>query len=153
MEKSFVMIKPDGVQRELIGEIIGRFEKKGVKIIGLKLMILSKEKAEKHYECHKGKNFFDDLIKFIISGPVVAMVFEGENVIEIVRKMAGATDPANANPGTIRGDFVLDMGQNVIHTSDSLENAKREIEIFFNEEELIEYTMDLKKWVYSPPKY
>ena len=153
MERSFVMVKPDGVQRELVGEIIGRFEKKGVKIVGLKLMMLSKEKAEKHYECHNGKSFFDDLIKFITSGPVTAMVFEGENVINIVRKMVGATDPANANPGTIRGDFVLDMGQNVIHASDTLENAKREIAIFFNEEELIEYTMDLKKWVYSPPKY
>jgi nucleoside-diphosphate kinase len=153
MERSFVMIKPDGVQRELVGEIIGRFEKKGVKIVGLKLMVLTKERAENHYECHKGKIFFNDLIKFITSGPVTAMVFEGENVIEIVRKMVGATDPANANPGTIRGDFVLDMGQNVIHASDSLENAKREINIFFSKEELIEYTMDLKKWVYSPPKY
>ncbi len=153
MEKSFVMIKPDGVQRELIGEIIGRFEKKGVKIIGLKLMILTKENAERHYDCHKDKKFFEDLIRFITSGPVIAMVFEGENVINIVRKMVGATDPTNAHPGTIRGDFVLDMGQNVIHASDSLENAKREIKIFFEETELVEYTMDSRKWVYSPPRY
>lgn len=151
MEKSFVMIKPDGVQRELIGEIIGRFEKKGAKIIGLKLMRIKKELAEKHYEVHKGKPFFEELIKFITSGPVVAMVFEGENMVEIVRKMIGATNPANALPGTVRGDFVLDTGQNIIHASDSLENAVREIAIFFKEDELVSYNLNMLKWVYSIP--
>lgn len=153
MEKSFVMVKPDGVQRELVGEIIRRFEKKGVKIIGLKLMKINEELAKQHYAVHNGKIFFNDLIKFIISGPVVAMVFEGENVINIVRKMIGATDPTNAMPGTIRGDFVLDTGQNVIHASDSIENAKREIGLFFKEEELIDYSLNSNRWVYSPPKY
>ncbi len=149
MEKSFVMIKPDGVQRELVGEIIGRFEKKGAKIIGLKLMRISRELAEQHYEMHKGKPFFEELIKFITSGPVVAMVFEGENIINIVRKMVGATDPSNAQPGTIRGDFVLDTGQNIVHASDSIENAAREISIFFKDEELVKYNLNMLKWVYS----
>lgn len=153
MEKSFVMIKPDGVQRELIGEIIGRFEKKGAKIIGLKLMRIKRELAEKHYEVHQGKPFFEELIKFITSGPVVAMVFEGENMVDIVRKMIGATNPANALPGTVRGDFVLDTGQNIIHASDSLENAAREISLFFKEDELVSYNLNMLKWVYSIPLY
>ena len=137
MEKTFVMIKPGGVQREYVGEIISRFEKKGVKIVGLKLMRMSRELAEKHYTEHKGKEFFNDLIDTITAGPVVAMVMEGQNIVEIVRKMAGATKPIDALPGTIRGDYVLDVSQNVIHTSDSLESAAREIRIFFNENELL----------------
>lgn len=152
MEKSFVMVKPDGVQRELVGEIIGRFEKKGVKIVGLKLMVINEKLAMKHYEVHKGKSFFEDLIKFIISGPVVAMVMEGEGVIDIIRKMVGATKPGDADPGTIRGDFVLDAGQNIIHASDSKENAEREIKLFFSEEEIIEYSLAVRPWIYSLPK-
>ena len=108
MEKTFVMIKPGGVQREYVGEIISRFEKKGVKIVGLKLMRMSRELAEKHYTEHKGKEFFNDLIDTITAGPVVAMVMEGQNIVEIVRKMAGATKPIDALPGTIRGDYVLE---------------------------------------------
>lgn len=151
MEKTFVMIKPGGVQREYVGEIISRFEKKGVKIVGLKLMRMSRELAEKHYTEHKGKEFFNDLIDTITAGPVVAMVMEGQNIVEIVRKMAGATKPIDALPGTIRGDYVLDIGQNVIHTSDSLESAAREIRIFFNENELLSYSLATEEWVYTLP--
>ena len=151
MEKTFVMIKPGGVQREYVGEIISRFEKKGVKIVGLKLMRMSRELAEKHYIEHKGKEFFNDLIDTITAGPVVAMVMEGQNIVEIVRKMAGATKPIDALPGTIRGDYVLDVGQNVIHTSDSLESAAREIRIFYNENELLSYSLATEEWVYTLP--
>lgn len=151
MEKTFVMIKPGGVQRKYVGEIISRFEKKGVKIVGLKLMRMSRELAEKHYIEHKGKEFFNDLIDTITAGPVVAMVMEGQNIVEIVRKMAGATKPIDALPGTIRGDYVLDVGQNVIHTSDSLESAAREIRIFFNENELLSYSLATEEWVYTLP--
>lgn len=151
MEKTFVMIKPGGVQRKYVGEIISRFEKKGVKIVGLKLMRMSRELAEKHYTEHKGKEFFNDLIDTITAGPVVAMVMEGQNIVEIVRKMAGATKPIDALPGTIRGDYVLDVGQNVIHTSDSLESAAREIRIFFNENELLSYSLATEEWVYTLP--
>lgn len=151
MERTFVMIKPGGVQREYVGEIISRFEKKGVKIVGLKLMRMTKELAEKHYEEHKGKGFFEGLIDTITAGPVVAMVMEGQNIIEIVRKMAGETKPIDALPGTIRGDYVLDVGQNVIHTSDSLFNAEREIKIFFNENELLKYNLATEEWIYTLP--
>ncbi len=153
MERSFVMIKPDGVQRELVGEIITRFEKKGVKIVGAKLMVLSKELAERHYEEHQGKIFFEGLIKFITSGPVIAMVMEGEGVIGVIRKIVGATKPGDAVPGTIRGDYVLDAGQNIIHASDCLENAKREISLFFKDEEIIDYHLAVKDWIYSAPRY
>lgn len=152
VERSFVMIKPDGVQRELVGEIIGRFEKKGVKIVGLKLMVIPKALAEKHYEMHKERDFFEGLIKFITSGPVVAMVMEGENVINITRKMLGATKPGDAEPGTIRGDYVLDAGQNIMHASDSKENAEREIALFFSPEEILDYKLTIRHWIYSPPR-
>lgn len=151
MERTFVMIKPGAVQREYVGEIISRFEKKGVKIVGLKLMRMSRELAEKHYEEHKGKVFFDGLIDTITAGPIIAMVMEGQNIVEIVRKMAGATKPIDALPGTIRGDYVLDVGQNVIHTSDSLLNAEREIKIFFNDNELLKYNLATEEWIYTLP--
>ena len=114
-------------------------------------MRMSRELAEKHYTEHKGKEFFNDLIDTITAGPVVAMVMEGQNIVEIVRKMAGATKPIDALPGTIRGDYVLDVGQNVIHTSDSLESAAREIRIFFNENELLSYSLATEEWVYTLP--
>lgn len=151
MEKTFVMIKPGGVQRELIGEIISRFEKKGIKIVGLKLMRMSREMAEKHYAEHIGKDFFDNLLVTITAGPIVAMVMEGQNVIEIVRKMAGATRPHEALPGTIRGDYVLDTGKNVIHTSDSPESAQREIKLFFDEKEILDYNLATEEWIYTLP--
>jgi nucleoside-diphosphate kinase len=137
MNRTFAMVKPDGVQKGLVGEIISRFEKKGLKMVALKIMNITPELAEKHYSEHKGKPFFADLVNFITSGPVVAMVLEGENVIPIVRTMMGATDPQDAAPGTIRGDLALTIDENIIHGSDSLESAKREIGLFFKEEEMI----------------
>lgn len=137
MNRTFAMVKSDGVQKGLVGEIISRFEKKGLKMVALKIMNITPELAEKHYSEHKGKPFFADLVNFITSGPVVAMVLEGENVIPIVRTMMGATDPQDAAPGTIRGDLALTIDENIIHGSDSLESAKREIGLFFKEEEMI----------------
>ena len=148
MEKTFSMIKPDGIQRGLVGEILQRFEKKGIKIAAMKFMMISPELAEKHYEAHKGKGFYDDLIRFITSSPVLAMVFEGEDVINIVRKLAGATSPESALPGTVRGDYSLDVEYNLIHASDSKESAEREISLFFKEKEIIDYDLITAKWVY-----
>ena len=148
MEKTFSMIKPDGIQRGLIGEILQRFEKKGIKIAAMKFMMIDKELAAKHYEAHKGKGFYDDLIRFITSSPVLAMVFEGEDVINIVRKLAGATSPESALPGTVRGDYSLDVEYNLIHASDSKESAEREISLFFKEKEIIDYDLITAKWVY-----
>jgi len=128
------MIKPDGVQRKLIGEVIKRIEKRGLDIEKLKLMLLEKEMAERHYVQHKGRPFFDGLIDYVTSGPVVAMVVSGENAIAVVRKMMGATDPAQAEPGTVRGDFALDISENIVHSSDSNESAEKEISLFFGEE-------------------
>ncbi|MFP3164340.1 MAG: nucleoside-diphosphate kinase [Acidianus sp.] len=132
----FVMIKPDGVKRRLIGEIISRFEKRGLNIIAMKMVRISRETAEKLYEEHKGKSFFEDLISYITSGPVVCMVIEGDEAVSVIRKMIGATDPKEALPGTIRGDFALSKAENVIHASDSPEKAKKEISLFFEETEL-----------------
>jgi nucleoside-diphosphate kinase len=137
LNRTFAMVKPDGVQKGLVGEIISRFEKKGLKIVALKIMKITPELAEKHYSEHKGKPFFADLVSFITSGPVAAMVLEGENVIPTVRTMMGATNPQDAAPGTIRGDFALIIDENIIHGSDSPESAMREIGIFFKEEEIV----------------
>ncbi len=136
MERTFVAIKPDGVQRGLVAEIIRRFETKGFKLVGLKMMAVDRATAEQHYGEHKGKGFFNGLVDFITSGPVVAMVWEGNNVVASVRKMMGATNPANAEVGTIRGDFCVDIGRNIVHGSDSVESATREIGIFFKAEEI-----------------
>ncbi|RWR14978.1 nucleoside-diphosphate kinase [Siminovitchia fortis] len=148
MEKTFLMVKPDGVQRELIGEIVSRFEKKGFQLIGAKLMNISNELAEEHYGEHKERPFFGELVEFITSGPVFAMVWQGENVIATARQMMGATNPAEAAPGTIRGDFGVTVGKNIIHGSDSPESAKREIGLFFNDSELIEYSKLANNWIY-----
>ncbi|NLX90793.1 MAG: nucleoside-diphosphate kinase [Firmicutes bacterium] len=149
MEQTFSMIKPDAVQRNLIGEIIGRFEKKGLKLVALKLMRISKELAERHYAEHRGKPFFDDLVSFITSGPVVAMIWEGLNAIQVVRSMMGKTDPQEALPGTIRGDFGLFTGNNIVHGSDSPESAAREISLFFSQDEIVSYEKELDKWIYG----
>lgn len=149
MEKTFVMIKPDGVQRNLVGEVISRFEKKGLKVVALKMMQISKELAHKHYGEHKGKPFFEGLVGYITSGPVVAMVLEGKGVVETVRAMMGATEPLKAAPGTIRGAYGIDIGRNVIHGSDSQESAEREITLFFNDEEIMDYRRDIDTWVYE----
>jgi nucleoside-diphosphate kinase len=136
MEQSFIALKPDAVQRGLIGPVIQRFEQRGFKLVGLKLMQVSRDLAEKHYEAHSSKPFFKGLVDFLVSAPIVAMVWEGNGIIDTARKMMGATNPLNAEPGTIRGDFSVDIGRNVIHGSDSPENAKREINLFFKPEEL-----------------
>src|SRR5690625_163105 len=134
IERTFAMVKPDGVQRALVGEIISRIERKGLRIVALKQMTISRELAETHYGEHKGKPFFEGLVSFITSGPVVAMIVEGENAIAEWRKMMGATNPADAALGTIRGDFASTIDENVAHGSDAPETAKREIGIFFGEE-------------------
>lgn len=149
-ERTFVAVKPDGVERNLTGEIIHRFEKRGLKVVGLKLMMVTPQLAETHYGEHKGKPFYDGLIKHITSGPIVAMVIEGKNAIAAVSQTVGATNPVNAQPGTIRADFCSDMGRNVVHRSDSPESAKREIGIFFKPEELISnWNKAIDRWVFE----
>ncbi|KAB7708909.1 nucleoside-diphosphate kinase [Bacillus aerolatus] len=148
MEKTYLMVKPDGVQRGLIGEITARFEKKGFQLVGAKLMSVSKETAEQHYAEHKERPFFGELVDFITSSPVFAMVWEGENVIATARQMMGATNPKDAAPGTIRGDYGITVGKNIIHGSDSPESAEREIAIFFKEEELTTYNKEVNEWIY-----
>ena len=137
MEQTYIMIKPDGVRRGLVGEILARFERKGFRIAALKLMRISQELAERHYAEHREKPFFPGLVRFITSGPVVAMVLEGPGVVAEVRKMMGATHPKDALPGTIRGDFATTIDENVIHGSATLEDAQREIALFFRPEELL----------------
>ncbi len=146
MEREFVMLKPDAVQRGLIGTLINRLERTGLKIIGMKFLKVTKEMAEKHYEVHKARPFYAKLVEYITSAPTVAMVIEGPNAVAITRKIVGATHPADAAPGTIRGDFGIDIGRNLIHASDSVENAKMEIGIYFKEEELIDWTPTLAPW-------
>lgn len=134
---TFVMIKPDGVRRRLVGEIITRIERKGLNIVAMKMVKIDRKTAENLYEEHKGKSFFEDLISYVTSGPVVCMVIEGDEAVTVMRKMIGATDPKEALPGTIRGDYALSKAENVIHASDSPDKAKREISIFFNETEIL----------------
>ncbi|MBX9995786.1 MULTISPECIES: nucleoside-diphosphate kinase [Priestia] len=148
IQKTFLMVKPDGVQRSIIGEVISRFEKKGFQLVGAKLMHISQELAETHYGEHKEKAFFGELVKFITSGPVFAMVWEGENVISVSRQMVGKTNPQEALPGTIRGDYGLIVDKNIIHGSDSPESAEREISLFFESEELTFYKKDADAWIY-----
>ena len=148
MERTFLMVKPDGVQRNLIGAIVERFEQKGFQLVGAKLMQISQPLAEKHYQEHTGKPFFLDLVDFITSGPVFAMVWEGEEVITKARLMMGKTDPLEASPGTIRGDYGVVKNKNIIHGSDSQESAVREISLFFKEEELLEYKKAVQSWLY-----
>lgn len=148
MEKTFLMVKPDGVQRNLIGDIVARFEQKGFKLVGAKLMTISTDLAETHYGEHKERPFFGELVDFITSGPVFAMVWEGENVVASARTMMGKTNPSEALPGTIRGDYGINVGKNIIHGSDSLESASREIELFFDEKELNSYDKQTEAWIY-----
>ncbi|NCO65069.1 MAG: nucleoside-diphosphate kinase [Candidatus Aquicultor secundus] len=138
MERTFTMVKPDGVRKSLAGEIIKRYESAGLKLIALKLVRLSQEKAEELYSIHKGKPFYNELVDFIISGPVVPMVLEGENAVNRVRDIMGATNPKEAAPGTIRGDFAEEISENIVHGADSVESANREIPVFFSEIELVD---------------
>tara|TARA_Y100000589_G_scaffold275517_1_gene269653 strand:+ start:77 stop:532 length:456 start_codon:yes stop_codon:yes gene_type:complete len=146
LERTFVAIKPDGVQRGLISEILGRFEKKGFKLVGLKQLIPSKELAQKHYGVHKERPFFSDLVDFISSGPVIAMVWEGDGVILSARKLIGSTKPLEAEPGTIRGDLAINIGRNIIHGSDGQDTASFEIELWFDENEINEWETSDSNW-------
>ena len=146
-QRTFVMIKPDGVQRGLIGEIISRFEKKRIKIVGMKFMRVSRELAEKHYGVHRGKPFFEPTVKYITSSPVVAVVLEGENVIEMVRRMMGKTNPIEAEIGSIRGEYGQSIGRNIIHGSDSVETAEFEINLWFKSEEIVDYHKIDEDWL------
>ncbi|MGB3296909.1 MAG: nucleoside-diphosphate kinase [Phormidesmis sp.] len=149
MEKSFIMIKPDGVQRGLVGSIIGKFEAKGFTLVGLKQMSVSRELAESHYAVHKERPFFKGLVDYIISAPVVAMVWEGDGAIASARKLIGATNPLEAEPGTIRGDYGITIGRNLIHGSDAPETAQAEIKLWFDEGELCSWEPTLKPWLYE----
>lgn len=146
-ERTFVLLKPDAVHRGLVGAVVHRFERRGLKMVGLKMMRVSRSLAESYYAEHKGKSFFEGLMKYISSGPIVAMVLEGDNAIAIVRRMMGKTNSAEAEPGTIRGDFALTIGRNIIHGSDSVESAKREIGFFFKADELHEYVRIDEAWL------
>ncbi|AKO93967.1 nucleoside-diphosphate kinase [Priestia filamentosa] len=149
MEKTFIMVKPDGVQRNIVGDVVTRFEKKGFQLVGAKLMHVSEDLAKEHYKEHKEKPFFGELVDFITSSPVFAMVWEGENAVTVARKMLGKTNPAEAEVGTIRGDYGLQVAKNVVHGSDSNESATREISLFFEESELVNYTKLINDWVYE----
>ncbi|NBO30759.1 MAG: nucleoside-diphosphate kinase [Cyanobacteria bacterium WB6_1B_304] len=149
MERTFIAIKPDGVQRKLVGEVIRRFEAKGFTLIGLKLVKVSQTLAENHYAIHRDRPFFNSLITFITSSPVVAMVWEGEGVVAAARKIIGATNPLNAELGTIRGDFGVSVGRNLIHGSDAIPTAQQEISLWFQEEELVNWQPSLTSWLYE----
>ncbi|MCK5040066.1 MAG: nucleoside-diphosphate kinase [Candidatus Aenigmarchaeota archaeon] len=148
-EKTLVILKPDAVQRGFISKILGRFEEKGIKIVALKMLFVEKDRAHKHYADHKEKPFFSGLVDFITSGPVCVIALEGEDVIEVTRNMVGATDPKKAQPGTIRHDFGMHIGRNLIHASDSPESAKKELDIFFKKEEIVEWEHNQYTWVYE----
>ena len=149
MERTFVMVKPDGVQRGIIGQVMECFESKGLKLVAAKFMRIDEELASKHYGEHIGKPFYEPLVKFITSGPVLAMVWEGKNSISTVREIVGKTNPADAGPGTIRGDYGMTTGRNIIHASDSPASAEREINLFFQENEVLDYTRIDEVWVYE----
>lgn len=147
MERTLVLVKPDGMQRGLAGEIISRLERRGLKLVGLKLLRMDRALAERHYEAHIGKSFFEPLVRYITSAPIVAAVFEGTNAVEAVRNSMGKTNPVEAAPGTIRGDLALEIGRNLVHGSDSPESAAREIALFFREEELVAWERDTDPWI------
>ena len=147
METTLVLLKPDAVQRGLVGEIVNRLEKTGLKITGMKLMQVSQELANQHYGEHVGKPFFEGLVSFITSGPIVALAVQGNGGVGIVRKTMGATNPAESPPGTVRGDFGIDIGRNLVHGSDSAESAAREVALFFDETDLVDYSRATDPWI------
>lgn len=149
LERTFLMVKPDGVSRGLIGEVISRVEAKGLKAVAMKMMKVDEELAKRHYAEHEGKPFFSGLISFITSGPVVTMVVEGKEAVRVLRTLIGETDPKEAEHGTIRGDFGIDVGRNIVHGSDSLESAEREVSLFFKPEEITEYKRTDEDWIYE----
>jgi nucleoside-diphosphate kinase len=147
MERTLILVKPDGVQRGLIGEIIGRFERRGLKLVGMKFLQMSDELAGQHYGVHQERPFYKDLVSYITSGPVVAMVWEGNNAIAAARATMGATKPVEAAPGTIRGDFGMEIGRNLVHGSDSVENGVLEASYFFREDELVSWKRANDSWI------
>jgi nucleoside-diphosphate kinase len=149
MEKSLIILKPDAVQRGLIGPILTRLEQRGLKFSGLKLMQISQELANKHYSVHQGKPFYNSLVEYITASPVVVLAVQGNDVIKIVRSTVGATKPAEASPGTIRGDFGLEIGRNLIHASDSPENGETEVNLFFQPSELLNWERNTDAWIYE----
>ncbi|MFP3909372.1 MAG: nucleoside-diphosphate kinase [Archaeoglobaceae archaeon] len=149
MERTFVMVKPDGVHRGLVGEVVKRLESKGLKIAGMKMLQVNNELAKDHYAEHSDKPFYNDLVNYITSSPVVAMVFEGRKAVSVVRTLVGATNPVEASPGTMRGDYGLEIGRNVVHASDSTQSAEREIDLFFGKDEVFGYTRMDESWIYE----
>ena len=148
-ERTFCLVKPDGVQRGLVGEVVRRFETRGLQLVALKMVHISRQLAEEYYAEHRGKPFFAGLVDYVTSGPAVAMLWDGDNAVAVVRKMMGATDPAKAEPGTIRADFGLNIGRNVIHGSDSIASAQREAGLFFRPEEIHSYERAHDKWIHG----
>lgn len=147
MERSLVLIKPDAIQRGLAGTIIARFERRGLKLVAIKMLHLDPALAKRHYAIHADKSFFESLVNYISSAPVIALVFEGKRAVEVIRKTIGATDPAKAEAGTIRGDFGLDIARNLVHGSDSVDTAEDEIKLFFSEAEIFNYHKEMDNWV------
>ncbi|MCL4802827.1 MAG: nucleoside-diphosphate kinase [Anaerolineae bacterium] len=147
MEQTLVLVKPDGVQRGLVGEIVTRLERRGLKLLGMKFMQVSRELASTHYEAHVGKPFYEGLVSYITSSPIVAMVWEGKDAIQIVRTTMGATNAATAAPGTIRGDFAVEIGRNLVHGSDGVESAAREVSLFFKADELVNWSRETDRWI------
>lgn len=148
-ERTFLMVKPDGVQRGLVGNVINRMEKKGFKLLAMKMMHIKRDLASRHYGEHKGKPFYEGLIDFITSAPVVAMIWEGDDVVQMVRTLIGATDPRKADPGSIRGELAVFTGKNIVHGSDSIESAKREIDLFFEDDDLCSYSLPTESCLYD----
>lgn len=149
MERSLVLVKPDGVQRALIGEVISRLERRGLRLVGAKFMQVSRELAETHYAIHKGKPFYDGLIEYIISAPVMAMVWEGPNAVAAIRQTMGSTRPTEAAPGSLRHDFALEVGRNLTHASDTVENGEKEAALWFKKEELVDWKREVDRWVFE----
>ena len=150
MERTLVLLKPDTVQRGLVGAVISRLEDRGLKIVAMKMIQMDEETAARHYHEHLGKPFYEGLVRFIISSPIIAMVVEGKDAVRITRNTMGATNPLDAAPGTIRGDLAIDLGRNLIHGSDSPESARREIALFFSPEEIVDYHRDVEPWITEP---
>lgn len=151
MERTLILVKPDGMQRGLAGEIISRLERRGLRIVAMRMFQMEEAVARRHYGEHEGKGFFQGLISYITSGPIIAAVIEGTDAVDAVRKTMGATNPAKSEPGTIRGDLGLEMGRNLIHGSDSLDSAKKEIALFFGEDQIHSYQRDVDRWIFEEP--
>jgi nucleoside-diphosphate kinase len=149
MERSLVLVKPDGVQRALIGEVISRLERRGLRLVAARFMQVSQQLAETHYAIHKGKPFYDGLIAYIISAPVMAMVWEGPNAIAAIRQTMGSTRPTEAAPGSLRHDFALEVGRNLTHASDTVENGEKEVALWFKSEELVDWKREVDRWVFE----